>query len=81
MNAGSKVFWIAAITFVVAFAAQQLLVPDVVPIGYTEEPQSSWLVMVAFALRAIELTAAWVAPIALAVVFGAWARTKLRRAH
>ncbi|HVX75390.1 MAG TPA: hypothetical protein VHB49_04640 [Bradyrhizobium sp.] len=81
MKAGLKVLWIAVITFVVAFAAQQLLVPDVVPIGYADEPQSSWSVMVAFVLRAIELTTAWVAAIALVVAFGAWARTKLRRAH
>jgi hypothetical protein len=51
----------------------------VVPVGYAEEPQASWAVLTAFLLRAIELVAAWVAAIALAVMCGAWARKRPRQ--
>ena len=57
----------------------QWLVPDVVPVGYAEEPQESWAVLTAFLLRAIELVAAWVAAIVLAVMCGAWARNRMRQ--
>jgi hypothetical protein len=76
MSAGWKILWLAAATFAAAFGAAQWLVPDVVPVGYAEEPQASWAVLTAFLLRAIELVAAWVAAIALAVMCGAWARNR-----
>jgi len=79
MNAGWKIFWLAAITFAVAFIVARLVVPDVVPVGYTDEPQASWAVMTAFVLRAIELTAAWVAAIVVAVMLAMWARGRLRQ--
>jgi hypothetical protein len=79
MKAGWTIFWLAAIIFAVAFGAAWLLVPDVVPVGYADEPQPSWAVLTAFLLRAIELTAAWVAAIAFVVTFGAWARDRMRR--
>ena len=79
MNAGWKIFWLAAITFAVAFIVARLVVPDVVPVGYADEPQASWAVMTAFVLRAIELTAAWVAAIVVAVMLAMWARGRLRR--
>jgi hypothetical protein len=79
MNAGWKIFWLAAATFAAAFGAAQWLVPDVVPVGYADEPQASWAVLTAFLLRAIELVAAWVAAIALAVMCGAWARNRPRQ--
>jgi hypothetical protein len=78
MSAGWKILWLAAATFAAAFGAAQWLVPDVVPVGYAEEPQASWTVLTAFLLRAIELVAAWVAAIALAVMCGAWARNRPR---
>jgi len=80
MIAGWKVFGLAALVFLVAFACARLLVPDVVRIGYQEEAQPSWAVLTAFLLRAIELVAAWVAAIALAVMGGVWARRQVRRA-
>ena len=80
MIAGWKVFGLAALVFVMAFACARLLVPDVVPVGYQEEAQPSWAVLTAVLLRAIELLAAWVAAIALAVMAGAWARRQVRRA-
>jgi hypothetical protein len=79
MNAGWKIFWLAAIAFAVAFIVARLVVPDVVPVGYTDEPQASWAVMTAFVLRAIELTAAWVAAIVLAVMLAMWARGRMRQ--
>jgi hypothetical protein len=79
MTAGWKVFWFAAVTFAAALGTAWLLVPDVVPVGYAEEPQASWAVLTAFLLRAIELTAAWVAVIALVVMVGAWMHGRTRR--
>ena len=79
MNAGWKIFWLAAITFAVAFIVARLVVPDVVPVGYKDEPQASWAVMTAFVLRAIELTAAWVAAIVVGVMLAMWARGRLRQ--
>ena len=77
MNAGWKIFWLAVIAFAVAALVAQLVVPDVVPVGYADEPQPSWAVLTAFALRAIELTAAWVAAMVLAVMLAMWARVRL----
>jgi hypothetical protein len=79
MKAGWTIFWLAAIIFAVAFGAAWLLVPDVVPVGYADEPRPSCAVLTAFLLRAIELTAAWVAAIAFVVMFGVWARDRMRR--
>ena len=80
MIAGWKIFGVAALVFLIAFACARLLVGDVVPVGYQEEAQPSWAVLTAFLLRAIELTAAWIAAIALAVMGAAWARRQFRRA-
>jgi hypothetical protein len=78
-SAGWKILWLAVATFAAAFGAARWLVPDVVPVGYAEEPQASWAVLTAFLLRAIELVAAWVAAIAVAVMCGAWARKRPRQ--
>jgi hypothetical protein len=51
----------------------------VVPVGYADEPQPSWAVLTAFLLRAIELTAAWVAAIAFVVTFGTWTWDRMSR--
>jgi hypothetical protein len=80
MRAGWKIVCLSVVVFAVACGLARLLVPDVVPIGYAREPQPSWAVMTAFVLRAIELTAAWVAVIALAVLAGARLRQLLRPA-
>ncbi|MFT4122046.1 hypothetical protein [Bradyrhizobium sp.] len=81
MSAGWKVFWLSAIVFAAAYGLARLLVPDVVPVGYAEEPQQSWAVLTAFVLRAIELTAGWVGVIALLLLAGAGLREALRRAR
>ena len=78
MRAGWKIFTLAFVTLAISLAFGRWLVPDVVPVGYAEEAQASWAVLTAFALRAIELTATWVAALALAVTLGAWARSRLR---
>jgi type II secretory pathway component PulF len=75
MSGGWKIVWLAAAAAAVAFVMARVLVPDVVPVGYAEEPQASWAVLTAFVLRAIELTSLWVAAIALCVMLGA----KLKR--
>jgi hypothetical protein len=79
MSAGWKVTGLAIVTFMAAYVLARLLVPDVVPIGYQEEAQSSWAVLTAIALRAIELVTAWVATIALVVMSGVWTRRQFRR--
>jgi hypothetical protein len=68
MKAGWKIVWLSAVVLAISFGAERLLVPDVVPVGYADEPQASWAVLTAFALRAIELTAGWVGAIALVLM-------------
>ena len=70
MRATWKIFCLSAVILAAALGLAHLLVPDVVPVAYAEEPQSSWAVMTAFVLRTIELIAAAVAIIALAVLAG-----------
>jgi len=77
MKAGWQVFMLFAVVFGVAFGAERLFVPDVVPIAFAEEPQPQWSVQTAFLLRTIELMAAAVAIIALAIMLLTWARQLL----
>jgi hypothetical protein len=70
MRAAWTIFCLSAAVLAAALGLAHLLVPDVVPVAFAEEPQSSWAVMTAFVLRAIELIAAAVAIIALAVFAG-----------
>jgi hypothetical protein len=79
MRAAWKTFCLFAVILAAALGLGHLLVPDVVPIAFAEEPQPSWAVMTAFILRAIELIAAAVAIIALAVLAGACLQNELRR--
>lgn len=78
MKAGWKIFWLSAMVLAISLAAERLLVPDVVPVGYAEEPQASWAVLTAFALRSIELTAEWVAAISLVLVLVTTVRAWIR---
>ena len=68
MRAGWKIFWLSVLALAISLAAERLLVPDVVPVGYAEEAQPSLKVLTAFALRSIELTAEWVGAIALVLM-------------
>lgn len=79
MSAGWKVFWLSVVVLVMACGAGRLLVPHIVPIAFADDPQPSWAVMTAFSLRAIELTAAWIATISFSILVSAWARDELRR--
>lgn len=81
MRAAWMMFCLSAVVLAVALGLAELLVPDVVPVAFAEEPQSPWAVMTAFMLRAIELIAAGVAIAALAVLAGglihfAWSRAR-----
>jgi hypothetical protein len=71
MRAAWKLFCLSSIILAAAVGLAHLLVPDVVPVGYAEEPQASWAILTAFVLRAIALTAAWVAIITLVLLVGA----------
>lgn len=79
MKAGWKVFWSSIVVVAVAVGLARLLVPDVVPISYGEAAQASWAVIIAFALRAIELTAAWVAAISFTLMVARSVLLRLRR--
>ncbi|MDA9505879.1 hypothetical protein XI09_14805 [Bradyrhizobium sp. CCBAU 11386] len=79
MREAWKMFCLSAVTFGIAFGLAHVFVPDIVPVAFAEEPQASWAVMTAFVLRAIELIAAAVATIALAVLAGAYLQKELRR--
>ena len=78
MKAGWKVFLLFSAVFAVAFGAERMFVPGIVPIAFAGEPQPLWSVATAFVLRAIELMSASVAVAALVLAVGAWAR---RLAH
>lgn len=43
MRAAWKIFSLFAAILVAALGLAHLLVPDVVPVAFAEEPQSSWL--------------------------------------
>ncbi len=79
MRAAWKVFCLFAAILVASLGLAHLLVPDIAPVAFAEEPQPLWAVMTAFFLRAIELIAASVATIAFAVIAGAHLRHELRR--
>ena len=79
MRAAWTIFCLSAVILAVAVGLAHLLVPDVVPVAFAEEPQSSWAVMTAFVLRAIELVAAAVAIIALAFLAGGLIRRTVTR--
>lgn len=79
MQAAWRLIGFAVIVFAIALAAERLLVPGVVPVGYADEPQATWAVQTAFVLRTIELISAQVAVIAVAITLVAVARRWLRR--
>lgn len=79
MNAGWKVVLLCAAVFGVAFGAERLFVPDIVPVAYAEEPQPLWSLETAFVLRAVELMAVGGSLIALVLMLGVWARGLLRQ--
>jgi hypothetical protein len=79
MRAGWKILLLSAVVFGVAFGAERLLVPDVVPVAFAEEPQSLWSLETAFVLRAIELMAAGVAVISLVITLAMLAKRLPRR--
>ena len=70
MHAGWKIVLLSVVIFSVAFGAERLFVPDVVPVGFAEEPQPLWSLEAAFVLRAVELMSAGLAAIALVVTIG-----------
>ena len=74
VRGGWKLFLLSLAVFAVAFGAGQFLVPDIVPIGFAEEPQPLLSVQIAFVLRAVELIAAGVAAISLVTTLGACMR-------
>ena len=78
MRSGWTMFLLFTVIFAVALGAQVMFVPEIVPIGFAEEPQPQWAVQVAFLLRTIELLSAAVALIALVLMVGLWARRRLR---
>ena len=79
MHAAWKLFCLSAAILAASLGLAHLLVPDVVPVAFAEEPQAAWAVLTAFTLRAIEMIAAAVATISLAALAGgtiqlAWSR-------
>jgi hypothetical protein len=71
-NTAPKIFWLALALFALAFAAQQLLVPNVQPVAWAQEPQALWAVETAFVLRALQYVGALVAGLALLMIAAAW---------
>lgn len=67
MNGSLKLLCLSLIVFASAFAVEQLLVPDVVPIAWSDGPQPSWKVQLAFLLSATENVAGFCAILAVFV--------------
>jgi len=67
MPAALKLFAASLAVLAVAWIAEQVFVPHVVPIAFSDEPQPLWDVEAAFLLRATENIAAAVAAIALLI--------------
>ena len=74
-----KLFLLFVAVFAMALAAEQVFVPQVVPVAFADEPQPLWSVETAFVLRAIELMSAGVAIISLVLILLAWARQLTQR--
>ena len=74
-----KLFLLFVAVFAMALAAEQVFVPQVVPVAFADEPQPLWSVETAFVLRAIELMSAGVAIISLVLILLAWARQLTHR--
>ena len=79
MKAGWKVFLLFSAVLAVAFGAERMFVPHIVPIAFAEQPQPLWSVTVAFVLRAIELISGSVAVAALILAIAMSARRLTRR--
>jgi hypothetical protein len=77
MRAAWKVFCLFAVVLAAALGVAHQLVSDVVAVAFAEKPQPSWAVMTAFFLRAVEIIAASVAMIALAVIVGGLVQRRL----
>ncbi|MCP3373447.1 hypothetical protein [Bradyrhizobium cajani] len=79
MRAAWKILCLSAVVLAAALGLAHLLVPDIEPIAFAEEPQPLWAVMTAFMLCAIELIAAAVAVFSMAFLVGSLMRHELRR--
>ncbi|MGV7216907.1 hypothetical protein [Bradyrhizobium sp. UFLA05-112] len=79
MTAAWKILLLFMLVFAIAAGLEHVLVPDIVPIAFAEEPQPSWMVMTAFLLRAVELTAAIVAALSFSIALGVTLRGWWRR--
>lgn len=67
VRAALKLFVLAVIVFVAAFAIQRAFFWNVVAVSWDQEPQSLWALGAAFLLRSIENLSAVVAVLALVV--------------
>jgi len=76
MRTGWRVLLLFAVVFMAALGAERMFVPDIVPVAFAEEPRPMWALQLAFVLRAVELIAAGVAVMALAIMFGAWVKRR-----
>jgi hypothetical protein len=79
MKPAWKLFLVFAAVFALTLGAEHVLVPQVVPVAFADEPQPLWSVETAFVLRAIELMSAGVAIITLVLMLLAWARQLMQR--
>jgi hypothetical protein len=78
MKGGWKLFLLFAAIFALAFGAERMFLPDIVPIAFADEPQPLWAVETAFILRAIELMSGSVVVIALGLMLARHARVRFR---
>ena len=79
MRESWRFFGISVAVLAATLVVGHLLVPGIVPVAYAQEPQPSWAVVLAFALRALEFLAGWIALISLALSLAIWTWRQFRR--
>jgi hypothetical protein len=75
-SSAMKILFMSTAVYLLALAAQHIIVPNIVPIAWAQEPQPLWAVQVAFLLVSIENTAAFVALIVLMLVAARWVQRR-----
>jgi hypothetical protein len=68
-----KIVLLSVFAFGLAFGAERLFVPDIVPVAFSDEPQATWAIQTAFVLRALEFMTAGAAIIAMVLRLGGFA--------
>ena len=73
-----RIFILCAVVFLAALAAEHVLVPNIMPVSWNQEPQPTFSLEVAFMLRTIRNVAALIAAIVVIVGSVSWIGARWR---